>query len=273
MVAPQRSRSEPLSWWIVGSIGVHGLVVAAAVGGTSWQKAAVVDSVYVVDLEPPNKGTLQGEVHGKGTPLPTRPSMPVAKANPAEPREPKERSAKTLPRDPEGVGPPPVASIEKGTKESAAEHREEELREAVRKAMLAPEESTQPSPVEGSGTAAPEGDPRGVSGGKGKAKLGAAYSAVLGGWFASRLHCQGLNLPWEEMKSLNARASISITPDRKISNFSVSGSGNATYDSCVQGMLQSLVSQGITLPESPEGDDPPPSMTLNFHCRNKDQCS
>jgi hypothetical protein len=268
--------SEPLFWWLVGSVGVHGMLLAGALAVAVIRPPAAPEPLYTVELESP-RGTLQGEVNGRGTPLPVRAAMaPPKAAAPSDAphnamHEPVHERKAPLPTDPQGVLPV-VSATTKASKESpVAKEKDDALRDAVRNAMLAPPEG---SPVQGTGTAAPLGDPQGTPGGKGKGSgVSSAYASVLSGWFASRLHCKGLNLPWEEMKALNVRANVRITASRNVASFSISGSGNSTYDGCVQTMLQSLVSQGTTLPESPEGEDPPPSMTLNFHCRNKDQCS
>ena len=271
MAARTSRRNGSLSWWVVISLATHGALVTAAIRREA-VRPVPVEPLYTVDLVPP-KGLMQGEVNGKGTPLPFRAPASTPKAPAAEARRaadaPVEKGPKLppLPADPEGLPPAPTASAL-----STKELKGAALRDAVRKAMLAPE-GAEPSPVEGTGTAAPIGAVNGVPGGTGKPKVSAAYASVLSGWFASRLHCKGLNLPWEEMKTLHAQASVSITPDRKVASFSLAAGGNGTYDACVQSMLQSLVSQGTTLPESPEGEDPPPRLTVNFHCRNKDQCS
>lgn len=226
------------------------------------------EKIYVVDLLPP-AGTIKGDVQGKGTPLsfpkpaPAAPK-PVAKApTPPVPHEP---VAKPVVHN-EGAEPVPT-SPPKTEKEKKAE----ELRDAVRRSMLKTEETPpQPSAAEagpvGTGDKPPLGTPEGVPGGKGKAGLGASYLAVLGGWFSARLSCRSVtDVEPEELKKLTVRASIGLSPGRNVTSFSISSSGNPAFDGHVRSLLQSIQSQGITVPESPEGDAPPPNINVIFRC-------
>jgi hypothetical protein len=272
MVRGPRRKGRIGGWFVLSVLGHAG----AGAGAFVWRARMPErppEKIYVVDLLPP-AGTLKGDVQGKGTPLTFPKAAPAAPAAPKpaapQPQAAREPAAKTVAHN-DPAEPAPAAPSPKTEKERKAE----ELREAVKRSMLKTDETPAPESggPEGPGDKPPLGSPGGVPGGKGKPGVSASYAAVLNGWFSSRLHCRGLNVPWDELKTLSVRASISISPDRQISSFSIVESGNGTYDGCVRSMLQSVQSQGATLPESPEGDDPPPRMTLNFRCRNKDQCS
>ncbi|HEU4538911.1 MAG TPA: hypothetical protein VFS00_32550, partial [Polyangiaceae bacterium] len=213
----------------------HAGLAGAAFVARSRMPVRPPEKIYVVDLLPP-AGTINGDVQGKGTPLTFPKPAPAA---PKAAAAPKPAPAPPAPHEP-AVKPAvdrdaaePAAAAPKTEKERKAE----ELREAVKRAMLKPAESAAPEAEakgpEGPGDKPPLGTPEGVPGGKGKAGLAASYKAVLGGWFAARLQCRGLNAPWEEVKTLKVRASVAISPERKVTSFSINGSGNETYDGCV----------------------------------------
>jgi hypothetical protein len=97
---------------------------------------------------------------------------------------------------------------------------------------------------------------------------------MLDGWFSARLPLGGLDLPWEEIQGLQVRVSIQIGPDRRVTSFSVvGGSGHGGYDARVHAALQGVVSSGALLPEPPDGEEIPPSVTLLFRCRSQERCS
>lgn len=285
---------------LVGSIVLHGAVVALSLAiAKSAPAQAPVDELYPIDIEPIALGIPEGKQDGTGTPnVGESPSPATEKAPEPEPAEqapvPDEQPAEQAPEEkaPTPKEQAPVLTADKGAPttekapgekqptpaEQAAvdkEREREELREAVRKAMLAPPDSEgATSPVAGTGTAAPLGSPDGVPGGKPKPRVSAKYASVLDGWFSARMSLRGLDLPWEELKLLKATVSISLTPDRHVSSFSMAGSsGNAAYDAKVRASMTAIVSSGATLPAPPDDDEVPTSITLVFRCRSQDSCS
>ncbi|HEU4411761.1 MAG TPA: hypothetical protein VFS43_41350 [Polyangiaceae bacterium] len=267
MTARGRRRKGRLGGWFVLSVLAHAGAGVGAFVARSRMPEKPPEKIYVVDLLPP-AGTIRGDVQGKGTPLsfpkPAPPAPPKAAAPKPPPPEPVTKPV--VAKDPDAAEPaPPKTEKEKKT---------EELREAVKRSMLKTDETPPPAAAEagpaGSGDKPPLGTPEGVPGGKGKAGLGASYKSVLAGWFVARLSCRSVtDVPPDELKKLTVRASISLSPGRNVTSFSVASSGNGAFDGHVRSLLQSIQSQGITLPESPEGDDPPPNLTVNFRC-NKD---
>jgi outer membrane biosynthesis protein TonB len=265
MARGQRRKGRLWGWFTL-SVLAHAGLGATALVVRSRMPVRPPEKIYVVDLLPP-AGTLNGDVQGKGTPLSfpkPAPAAPKAAApKPAAPTAPHEPVAKPAVHS-DAAEPAPAPT--KTDKEKQAE----ELREAVRRSMLKTEETppeAEHKGPEGTGDKPPLGTPEGVPGGKGKAGMAASYKAVLAGWFVARLSCRSVSdVPPEELKKLTARADIGLSPGRTVTSFSVASSGNDAYDAHVRSMLQSIQSQGITLPESPEGDDPPPHLTVNFRC-------
>jgi hypothetical protein len=97
------------------------------------------------------------------------------------------------------------------------------------------------------------------------------WAGMVDGFFSSKMVIRGIGLPWDELKKLSVRATITLTPLGQVTGFSMSSSGNAGYDSAVRSALQSSVGQSV--PKPPDGDDIPPTVTLNFRCRSQSSCS
>ena len=148
---------------------------------------------------------------------------------------------------------------------AAKEAERAAMRDAVRKAMLSPE---------GQAGDKAQGAGPGSGGGGKKAGVSAKYAGMLDGWFSARVSLRGLAMPWEELKPLSTVVSITLTPDRHVSGFSiVKSSGNGAYDARVSGSMQGVVSSGATLPAPPDDEDVPPQITLRFRCRSQERCS
>lgn len=274
-------RLSPLAG-LVGSIALHIGVVALVtfiVRPAPAQPAAdeAMFPIELTDLGPiPPRGVETGQLGATG-PLDDAPAPPTPdRARPAPtaptPADPVKRAA----ADPDQPADPSKPA-DKGDKPADAdkEKEREAMRDAVRKAMLSPDYV--PTSATGSATAAaPLGVPSGTPGGTGggKPKMSNEYKAILDGWFSSRVSLGGFDMPWEELKQLSVTVTISLTPDRHVSGFSiVSGSGHAAYDARVRSSVQAIVGSGAQLP-APTDDSPVPSqITLAFRCRTQARCS
>jgi hypothetical protein len=262
---------------IAASVAIHfvgliiGLLLAARVPVDAPQ--AMVE--FEVALEPP-KGVIEGQVDGKGTPL----EFPVFKAPPPPKTAPvadkrleiqdspdstdEVKTGKKLDvKDDDKKRPEP----KKLTAEEIKAATDEEMREAVKNMMLSS------AAVAGTGSAQPLGTPDGKEGGTGpiKKKMDPRWAGMVDGFFSSKMVIRGIGLPWDELKKLSVRATITLTPLGQVTGFSMSSSGNAGYDSAVRSALQSSVGQSV--PKPPDGDDIPPTVTLNFRCRSQSSCS
>jgi hypothetical protein len=262
---------------IAASVAIHfvglivGLLLAARVPVDAPQ--AMVE--FEVALEPP-KGVIEGQVDGKGTPL----EFPVYKAPPPPKTAPvadkrlelqdspdstdEVKTGKKLDvKDDDKKRPEP----KKLTAEEIKAASDEEMRDAVKNMMLSS------AAVPGTGSAQPLGTPDGKEGGTGpiKKKMDPRWAGMVDGFFSSKMVIRGIGLPWDELKKLSVRATITLTPLGQVTGFSMSSSGNAGYDSAVRSALQSSVGQSV--PKPPDGDDIPPTVTLNFRCRSQSSCS
>jgi len=84
-----------------------------------------------------------------------------------------------------------------------------------------------------------------------KARAVDMYRDQLRSWFAARFHVRG-KIPFDKLKTLHAQVSVAVTPDRKVSGYSVTrASGDATFDSEVNATLSQVQSSGIELPAPP----------------------
>jgi hypothetical protein len=257
---------------LVASLAIHAAIVLFAVAISSRAPAQEPEGDLIdVDMEPA-KGVVQGEVRGTGTP-----PREIAHARTAQ-RAPASRDPVADTNDEDAFfrttkrhrTPEEKQAVKDQKDQEDADRERAELRAAVEKAMLAPKDAP-PGPVAGTGDAQPKGTPDGAGAGK-KGGLGSSYKSMLNAWFSSRFVLRGSNLSWEELKLLSATASISVSPDRKVLGFSVSSpSGNAAYDAAVNAAMKGAV--GATLPEPPDGEDVPGSITLRFRCRSQSQCS
>jgi hypothetical protein len=276
-VGSEQNSPVVVSAGIAASVAIHfvgliiGLLLAARVPVDAPQ--AMVE--FEVALEPP-KGVIEGQVDGKGTPL----EFPVFKAPPPPKTAPvadkrleiqdspdstdEVKTGKKLDvKDDDKKRPEP----KKLTAEEIKAATDEEMREAVKNMMLSS------AAVAGTGSAQPLGTPDGKEGGTGpiKKKMDPRWAGMVDGFFSSKMVIRGIGLPWDELKKLSVRATITLTPLGQVTGFSMSSSGNAGYDSAVRSALQSSVGQSV--PKPPDGDDIPPTVTLNFRCRSQSSCS
>lgn len=277
MYAETNNSPVVVSAGIAASVAIHfagiivGLLLAARIPDKPQEMVT-----FEVALEPP-KGVIQGQVDGKGTPLefPKYAPPPVQKTAPKVDKSPEIQTAHNSPDTVNSVNKIDAKLDDKKrddkTKKMTAEEikaaSDEEMRERVKAMMV------NSAGVVGTGTAQPLGDPNGKDGGTGpvKKKIDPRWAGMVDGFFSSKMVIRGIGLPWEELKLLSVRATITLTPLGQVTGFNMSSSGNAGYDAAVRSALQSSVGQ--TVPKPPDGDDIPPTVTLNFRCRSQSSCS
>jgi hypothetical protein len=116
-----------------------------------------------------------------------------------------------------------------------------------------------------------EGHSDGVAGGTEtdplKARAVDLYRARIIAWFASRFRVGGSGLPQEELVKYRASATVDIGPSRAVVGFSLSPSGNATFDAAARAALESA--RGQTLPPPPDAypDIVQSRISLTFVCK------
>lgn len=104
-----------------------------------------------------------------------------------------------------------------------------------------------------------------------KARAVDLYRARLAGWFSSRFRVSGSGLAAEEIVKPKVRAVVQIGPDRGVQGYTLTPSGNATFDSAARSMLDSA--KGQTLPPPPENypDVVQTQISITLVCR-PNQC-
>lgn len=123
-----------------------------------------------------------------------------------------------------------------------------------------------------------EGAPDGVEGGTEtdplKAHAVSLYRAQLDSWFSSRFRIRG-QIPFETLKELRARVTVTIGQDRTVQSFRItSSSGNETFDAKLKASLEAIQSSGSELPPPPPmyPDILGQSLNLSFSCKNRSLC-
>jgi len=101
-----------------------------------------------------------------------------------------------------------------------------------------------------------------------KGRAADMYRAQLASWFASHFQIRG-KVPFDQLKTLHATATVTVTADRKVGSFTVvKPSGDPTFDDEVKATLARIQSGGTELPA------PPPmypdllgqSLPVGFQC-------
>jgi hypothetical protein len=107
-----------------------------------------------------------------------------------------------------------------------------------------------------------------------KARAADSYKQTLIAWFGSHLEIRG-KIPFDQLKKLHVTTRVEITPDRKVSGFSiVKPSGDPILDGEVQSTLARIQSSGVELPAPPPmyPDFLGSSLPVGFQCTVRAQC-
>ncbi len=107
-----------------------------------------------------------------------------------------------------------------------------------------------------------------------KARYADQYRSTLAQWFMAHFEIRG-KIPFDKLKTLHAATLVTVTPDRKLGNFSiVKPSGDTTFDTEVRDTLSRIQASGSEVPA------PPPmypellgtSIPVGFQCTLQKQC-
>jgi hypothetical protein len=107
-----------------------------------------------------------------------------------------------------------------------------------------------------------------------KARAADAYRQTLIAWFGSHLEIRG-KLPFDQLKKLHVATRVDVTPDRKVSGFTIlKPSGDPVFDGEVQATLSRIQSSGVELPAPPPmyPDFLGSSLPVGFQCTVRAQC-
>lgn len=139
--------------------------------------------------------------------------------------------------------------------------------------MMAPEDAGATASV-ASSEGAEQGAANGTETDPLKARAADSYKQTLIAWFAAHLQIRG-KIPFDQLKKLHVLTRIEITPDRKVSGFTiVKPSGDSVMDGEVQETLTRIQSSGIELPAPPPmyPDFLTTSLPVGFQCTVRAQC-
>ncbi len=106
-----------------------------------------------------------------------------------------------------------------------------------------------------------------------KGRAADMYRAQLVSWFAQRFDIRG-KIPFDDLKRLKATATVSVSSDRKVTDFTVTSSGDPIFDEEVRSTLSKVKSSGIELPAPPPlyPEMLGPSLPVSFRCTIRSQC-
>jgi hypothetical protein len=255
---PLLPRDRSSKGWLFGTVSLFlhcaafGVVVFGAHPASSQASERDLIDVSVEPALGSPRGTLEGSglgSHVEST-VQQRPS----------PRAAAQKAQRT---DPDGV-PSPSASVQApaGPASSAVASTQPEPQPGASQGDPAtPAGSANVAP----GLGRPDGTPNGTGTDAPKPRMTPQYAGQLAGWFGSRFNVRGLGLDPDELKKLSVAVSISMSPERHVTGFSLRGSsGNSAYDDEVRRTVAAIQSGGLALPEPNDGSTPPANFTVRF---------
>ncbi len=100
-----------------------------------------------------------------------------------------------------------------------------------------------------------------------KARAVDLYRSRIIGWFSGRFRVSGSGLPQEELGKYRVGASVQLSPDRRVTSYTITPSGNAAFDAAAKATLEGV--KGETIPPPPENypDTVQSQINLTFVCR------
>jgi hypothetical protein len=100
-----------------------------------------------------------------------------------------------------------------------------------------------------------------------KARAVDLYRAKIAGWFSSRFRVSGSGLGKDELVKYRVSATVTVSPDRTVSGYSIVPSGNAAFDAAARATLEGA--KGQSLPPPPENypDVAQSRINVTFVCR------
>lgn len=121
------------------------------------------------------------------------------------------------------------------------------------------------------GPGSPEGAPEGTETDPLRARALDVYRARLIAWFSGRFRVSGSGLPRAELGRLRAGATVEISPDGRVTGYSLSPSGSAAFDAAARAALESAKGQSIPPPPENYPDLSQSRISLVFVCK-EDRC-
>ncbi len=166
------------------------------------------------------------------------------------------------PAKPEEPPPPPEAEITK------------KVDAPVASASAPPANEPAPAPVASASAAAGVPGPGHADGVKEgtetdplKARAVDLYRAKIAGWFATRFRVKGSGLPREELLKYRVAATIDVADDRTVTGFSITPSGNASFDAAANTALEGARGQSLPAPPENYPDVGQRRIHITFVCR------
>lgn len=100
-----------------------------------------------------------------------------------------------------------------------------------------------------------------------KARAVDLYRARLIAWFAAKFRVSGSGLPQEELVKYRVGATVDIDAGRAVAGYSLSSSGNATFDAAARAALESAKGQSLPPPPDDYPDVVQSRISLTFVCK------
>ena len=100
-----------------------------------------------------------------------------------------------------------------------------------------------------------------------KARAVDLYRAKIAAWFSSRFRVSGSGLAKEELVKYRVAASVSLSADRTVESYTITPSGNATFDAAARAALESAKGQSIPPPPENYPDVAQTRINVTFVCR------
>lgn len=100
-----------------------------------------------------------------------------------------------------------------------------------------------------------------------KARAVDLYRQRLIAWFSSRFSVHGSGLPQDELVKLRCGATVQLSADRRVTSYSLSPSGNATFDAAAKTVLESAKNESLPPPPENYPDTVQSSLSLTFVCK------
>lgn len=113
----------------------------------------------------------------------------------------------------------------------------------------------------------PDGTPDGTETDPLKARAADIYRSRLIAWFASRFRVSGSGIPQSTLTKLRVGATVQISGGRRVAGYTMTSSGNATFDAAARAALEGA--KGQELPPPPENypDLAQAQISLTFVCK------
>jgi hypothetical protein len=145
--------------------------------------------------------------------------------------------------------------------------------EPAKQVDLATPGAAGPEPVSAT-LGSPDGVKQGTETDALKAHAVSLYKVQLDNWFSARFVIRG-KIPFETLKTLRARVTVSITAQRTVGSFTItSPSGNPAFDDVVRSTMQNIQSSQAELPPPPPlyPDILGTTRPFVFSCVNRSRC-